>query len=333
MIDLKKRIKGGLYGQALGDSYAMPAWLSPQATWDYYGGYITKFLDGPAEHPVHFTLKAGQVTDDTEQAVFIAREYIKNGKASAEGAARALIKWYDYVGGDNCPFVGPSSRRAIIALKRGEDPYKTGATGDTNGAAMRISVVGLMHPGDLEGAVADAVLTSVPSHYTDIAVSGASAVAGAVAEALKEDATVQSVVEAGIRAAEMGMKHGNPWMGASSAKRIALAAEIARKDMPVRERIQEIYDIIGTTLAITEAVPAAFGMFVMADGDPMETARLAAALSGDADTVGAMACAISGAFKGIDTFPKEVIETLERVNAWANFPELAEQLYEVATRK
>ena len=116
----------------------------------------------------------------------------------------------------------------------------------------------------------------------------------------------------------MGMKHGNPWMGASSAKRIALAAEIARKDMPVRERIQEIYDIIGTTLAITEAVPAAFGMFVMADGDPMETARLAAALSGDADTVGAMACAISGAFKGIDTFPKEVIETLERVNAWAN---------------
>ena len=113
-----------------------------------------------------------------------------------------MIKWYDYVGGDNCPFVGPSSRRAIIALKRGEDPYKTGATGDTNGAAMRISVVGLMHPGDLEGAVADAVLTSVPSHYTDIAVSGASAVAGAVAEALKEDATVQSVVEAGIRAAK-----------------------------------------------------------------------------------------------------------------------------------
>ena len=62
MINLKKRIKGGLYGQALGDSLSMPAGFRPRPP-----GIITgihhKILDGPAETSVHFTLKAGQVND------------------------------------------------------------------------------------------------------------------------------------------------------------------------------------------------------------------------------------------------------------------------------
>ncbi|MEA4812546.1 MAG: ADP-ribosylglycohydrolase family protein [Anaerolineaceae bacterium] len=332
MTKLLNKIRGGLYGQALGDAFAMPAWLSPQATWDYYGGFITKFLDGPKDHPVHFTLKAGQITDDTEQAVYIAQEYIKDGKASPEAAARAIVKWYDWVGGEECPFVGPSSRRAITAIKRGEDIYKTGASGDTNGAAMRISVVGLMHPGDIDGAVADTVLTCIPSHNTNIAISGASAVAGAIAEALTSQASLQSIVDAAIQAAEMGLNHGNIWMGASTSKRIALAVKIARKKNAEWERIQELYDIIGTTFAITESVPAAFGILIMAGGDPMETARLGAALSGDADTIAAMACAIAGAYKGIDSFPKEIVETLNKANPWVNFEDLASQIYQMAKK-
>ena len=51
-------------------------------------------------------------------------------------------------------------------------------------------------------------------------------------------------------------------------------------------------------LAASESVPAAFGIFALADGDPVRAARLAFSLSGDADTIGAIACAICGGLQG-----------------------------------
>jgi ADP-ribosylglycohydrolase len=68
----------------------------------------------------------------------------------------------------------------------------------------------------------------------------------------------------------------------------------------------------------------------MAEGDPVETAIYAAALSGDADTVGAIACAIAGAWQGVDVIPFEHIETLRQANPQYNFEEIAEELYEIA---
>ena len=67
-------------------------------------------------------------------------------------------------------------------------------------------------------------------------------------------------------------------------------------------RLQELYDVIGATLAISESVPAAFGVLALAGGDLRQTAIYAAALSGDADTIGAMACAIAGAWRGAGLF-------------------------------
>ena len=49
----------------------------------------------------------------------------------------------------------------------------------------------------------------------------------------------------------------------------------------------------------------------MANGDPKETAILAANLSGDADTIGAIACAIAGAYAGIDAIPAADIAVME----------------------
>ncbi|MCX6066233.1 MAG: ADP-ribosylglycohydrolase family protein, partial [Chloroflexi bacterium] len=128
---LLDKIRGGFYGQALGDAWAMPAWLNPQQSWDYYHGYITEFLDAPDTHPVHHGLRAGQVTDDTEQAYSIAESIIAEGHVSAQGVADAIVRWYDRIGGDSSPYVGPSSRRAIQAIKRGEDLNEVGRIGDT----------------------------------------------------------------------------------------------------------------------------------------------------------------------------------------------------------
>lgn len=330
MTTILNKILGGLYGQALGDAWAMPALFTPDDTWARFGGWITDFWPGPADHFVHAGLPAGRVTDDTEQAFALAEAMIADGRVTVAGTARAVVAWYDRIGGDTCPFVGPSTRRAVLAIKRGADLQTTGAHGDTNGAAMRISPVGLIHPGDPRGAADDAAIACVPTHNTDVAVSGAAAVAGAVAAAMPDGATFDSIVRAAIDSADFGRRRGNRWMGASVGKRIVMAVEIARSKMTDRDRLQELYDVIGTTLAIPESVPAAFGVLVLADGEPKQAAIYAAALSGDADTIGAMACAIAGAWRGAEAFEPAIVQKLRSVNPELDFDSVAQGLAALA---
>ena len=80
---------------------------------------------------------AGRITDDSEQAFSIAQAVIKAGGVTIEAAVDALITWYERVGGESSPYVGPSTKRGINGLKNGDDPHTTGLWGDTNGAPMR----------------------------------------------------------------------------------------------------------------------------------------------------------------------------------------------------
>jgi ADP-ribosylglycohydrolase len=218
----------------------------------------------------------------------------------------------------------------VRAIQNGEDLHSTGRQGDTNGAAMRVASVGLIHPGDLEGAVHDAHISCIPTHNTDVAISGAAAIAGAIATAMRAGVTLDEIIAAGIKAAEMGRALGPHWMGASISKRIPIAVEIARSSSKNEyERLNEIYDIIGTSLSMTESVPAAFGVLTLANGDPQQTAIYAAALSGDADTIGAMACAIAGTWKGITVIPFQFILQLRKKNPEFDFDETAAGLLRV----
>ena len=330
---LQKHILGGVYGQALGDAWGMPADLRPQATWERYGGWLDRFYPGPEDHFVHHGLAAGQVTDDTEQAMALAASILERGQVTVEGVVAALLAWYESVGGDDCPFIGPSTRRAVTALRAGADPLTTGRYGDTDGAAMRVSPVGLVHAGNVEGAIRAAHLSCLPTHNTDVAVSGACAVAAAVAAAAGGAATLDEVIEAGLQGARAGLALGAPWFGASIEARTLLAVDMARRGGDPRERLQEIYDLIGAGLLMSECVPAAFGVLALAEGDPMQTASYAAALSGDADTVGAIACAIAGAWKGIHAFPADVRAQLDRANPRYDFQGTALALAELAAAR
>lgn len=318
MNDFADRILGGLYGQALGDAWGMPAYFDPDQTWRAFG-WIETFLPAPSDHEVHRGLPAARITDDSEQAFSLAREYIKVGGVTLEATVKAIIDWYERTGGDASLYVGPSTRRGVQALKRGEDPHTTGRAGDTNGGAMRVSVVGLLHPGDPMGAINDAITSALPTHGTNVAISGACAVAAGVSMAMHPQATIDAVVAAGMMAAELGRQHGTKWIGASVTRKIEQAVAIARKGTDERARLREIYDVVGTSLAMAETVGAAFGVFVMADGDPKRAAILAAALSGDADTVAAIACAIAGAFKGFGAFPAEIVAALDKDPVFADY--------------
>ncbi len=335
-MDLYDHILGGLFGQALGDAWAMPAYFNPAQTQRAYGDWITTFLPAPDDHPVHHGFPAARVTDDTEQAMALAAEIIREGGVTLEGAVRAIIGWYDRIDGDHSSYVGPSTRRGVQALKAGGDPRQTGRQGDTNGSAMRVSVVGLINPGDVDGAIRDAIISAIPTHNTDVGLSGACAVAAAVAQAMTlgnvPDA-LDTIVAAGMVGAQAGRdpaSGGNLWIGASLTRRIQMAVGIARRPDSVRERLHELYDVVGTSLAIPESVAAAFGVLVMAEGDPQQTAIYAAALSGDADTVGAIGCAIAGAWRGAASFDPVILQTLIEANPDYDFEGTARGLQAIA---
>jgi ADP-ribosylglycohydrolase len=96
------------------------------------------------------------------------------------------------------------------------------------------------------------------------------------------------------------------------------------------ERLKDLYDRVGTSLFIPESVPAAFGVLVMAQGDPRQCAVYAAALSGDADTIAAMACAIAGAWRGAGDFDPAHIQRLRQVNPELDFEGVARGLWRLA---
>ena len=331
--DLHGAVLGGLMGQALGDAYAMPASLRPEDTWARYDGWLTTFQPGLDDHPVHAGLPAGRITDDTEQAYALAEALIEDRGATVEGAAAAIVRWYDRIGGATNPYVGPSSRRACELLKAGADPHTTGIHGDTDGGAMRVSPVGLINAGNVDQAIADAVVACTPTHFTDVAVSGAAAVAAAVAAATAPGATLDDILDAGKVGAVEGRKHGEVWLGASINRRIDMAADIALSKGSEYDRIVDMFELVGSTLMTTDTIPSAFGMVVMSEGDLMACARYSAAMSGDADTVGAIACAIVGAWQGIGAFPEEVVSTLETVNAEYDFRLVAKGLTELALER
>ncbi|MDW8351001.1 MAG: ADP-ribosylglycohydrolase family protein [Anaerolineae bacterium] len=333
MVSLRSKVFGGVYGQALGDAFGMPALLSPEQTRARFGR-ITGFIPAPDDHPVHAGLPAGRITDDTEQAIWLAREIIRAGGVTLEGAARAILAWYDAIDGDHCVFVGPSTRRGVANIRAGMDLQRTGLGGDTNGAAMRASVVGLIHPSDVEGAAHDAALTAIPTHNTRVACAAAAAVAGAVARALDPHTELRDILEASIQAAKIGEQLGAPALGASVARRIEFAVSLARDELgDEADRIQAIYDLIGTGLPASEAVPAAMGVVALAEGDPMRAAVLAAELSGDADTIGAIACAVCGAWRGVEAIPADLRATLQSANPGYDFDAVAEGLLALALRR
>ncbi len=327
---LHPHILGALYGQALADAWGMPAFFRPEQTWSFYNGWLDRLVAGPPDHPLHAGFQAGQFTGRTQQALILMNHIINNGPITVESVATAIVEWYDQIDGDNSTLVGPNTRRAVLALKEGEDPHQTGLRGETSGGAMRASAPGLIHPGNPEGAIEEAITACTPTHCTGVALSGACAVAAAVARAIMPDTTLEDIIDVAINAAEIGLRRGVPWFGASIARKIDFAVQVGTDiNLTERERLQNLYDLIGATPAAADAVPCAFGVLAMANGNPIDTAIFAANLSGAANTIGSMAGPIAGAWQGINTIPIEYIEIIRQANPHYNFEEIAEALYEI----
>ncbi len=314
---------GCLAGLAIGDAMGMPVeGLTAQEIRRRYDR-LTTFEAPMPPHP-HESLPRATVTDDTEHALLIANVFIRHGAVTVDGVAQALIEWVRERDGFSLSILGPSTREALRLLLRGVDPHTAGANGKTDGAAMRVAAVGIIHAGDLDRAIRDAATASVPTHGTSVAISGATAVAAAVAEAMRPDAQMASVIRAAVVGAQTGAARGILVPSASVASRIELACRLAGQGS-AQDAPQVLAEQIGVDMFPTEAVPTAIGLLTAHDGAPMPAIIDAVNIGGDTDTIAAIAGAIGGALQGITAFPKEMVEEVEAVNR-LHLPKIAQAL-------
>jgi ADP-ribosylglycohydrolase len=317
---------GALYGLAIGDALGMPTQLLSRQRILETLGRLTGFEPAAADHPIAAGMPAGSITDDTEQAVLLARELLAgDGHVDAAAFARALVEWErDMRARGSLDLLGPSTARALAAVLDGVPVEEAGRRGDTNGAAMRVAPVGLvMASRDLTALVDRVVEASRVTHNTGVALAGASAVAAAVSAGI-DGASVRESIEVGRRAAELGQQRGH-WVAAGSvARRIDWAVGLVD---PARAEWSEneLYELVGTSLATQESVPAAFGVLALYPDDPWQAVLAAASLGGDCDTIAAMAGAIAGACHGLGALPVHAVDTVRRVNG-LDFDRLATDL-------
>src|SRR6266576_3899028 len=145
-IEYKEESGGALYGLAIGDALGMPTqMLSRAEIVRRWGPLLPGFEPAPPGHPIAGGMPAGTVTDDTEQAVLLARLLVKGrGIIEPHELAAALTEWERAMAErGSLDLLGPSTRRAVAAILAGVPPEEAGTAGTTNGAAMRIAPVGI----------------------------------------------------------------------------------------------------------------------------------------------------------------------------------------------
>ncbi|MBU0711581.1 ADP-ribosylglycohydrolase family protein [bacterium] len=324
MDKLFNKVYGSLAGLVIGDVMGMPSEFMTPAQIRKQFVYIDAFCDPPEDH-IHPDLRRGQITDDSEQSIYLIEQYNKDKMITVENTAKALQKWAQETDAFNKSYIGPSTAKALRNIEQGQNPRETGFAGFTCGSAMRVVPVGLINAGNFNGALKGAINSSLPTHGTDVAISAAAAVACGISSAMDGKATLDSVIDGALRGAREGAKQGKPAIAASIEDRTRLALSLVNNIEDITKAGQVLYDHIGCGMDANEVVPVVLALFYVTKGDPMQLIRAGANIGGDTDTIAALGGALGGAFHGIDHIDADLLKEAERINN-LNVKELAKKI-------
>ena len=331
------RAYGALAGLALGDALGMPTQAMSPAQIRAVYGRITGLVDGDASQPYAPGMPAGSVTDDTEQALLVASLLVR-GRGSSSGRvaldagefAHALLDWEDsMIERGSLDLLGPSTKAALERVRAGEDPLSVGGAGTTNGAAMRVTPIGIAVSTADPEAFADAVWSSCQvTHATRQGFQSAALVAAAVSMGIDWDTPSASDMTALLWKAltyvdslpERGAWTPDPDVVAATRRAMQLAVN------PASSSLECLVEQVGTSVASAHAIPMAFALLAR---NPSPQALLDAAnIGGDTDTIGAIAGAILGAALGEQVLPADSLSMIEEVSH-LGLPSVALELLEL----
>ena len=255
----------------------------------------------------HSDLPLYAVTDDTEQNLWLLRRYLKDKAVTIENTVDELLKWIDGTDAIKKHYIGPSSLKALQGIKNGEDPLKAGINGTTCGGIMRVPaavfaarILNL----DLDTCIYNAL---VCTHNNSIALESAYAYAYALSYALDNPGCPnKNLLGKAKEGCTVGLSKA-PWIsaGASLLDRLIFLEKMDLRRYDEQAFKSFIYGVLGTGLPSYETASAVFALLLYTD-DPVKTMFLSAELGGDTDTIGALACSLSGVRNLASEMPEEI---------------------------
>ena len=283
--------RGVLLGLACGDALGRPVEFDSAAAIEAAHGRLDEMVGhGTWNQP------AGTITDDTEQALCIARSVVDEGAFDPADIADRFVAWYD-----TGPFdIGRMTARSLRALKRGaawdeagqqvwEDSPEGSNAG--NGSVMRCPPLAIPYANDREQLVAVSKQSSRITHADPRCTYGCAVLNLTIVGLLGDaDAPLQDALD---------------YVGTDAPEELVAALRpAARGDSPATlEPSGYVVHSLQTALH---------------DGLAAESAEEAIVTAvnrgGDADTIGAIAGAVAGARFGASALPDRWLDVVDEVD-------------------
>lgn len=266
--DRKDRIRGALYGVAVGDALGAPLeFMTAEEILAKYGATVREMVGGG-----WLSVVPGEVTDDTQMTLAVAEGIVENPEMPIPTIGKRFIAWHDSRPKD----IGNTCRMAIQTAKlliasnvdeteawrrAGEDvAARSNGQNAGNGALMRTVYPALYYPKDKAAKMAVAI--GAMTHRNDSSDKYCSLYVDLIADALDNpDSSMQNVRQL---AADMKELSPTGW-------------------------------VVGSFVCAVKAI---------AQTESFENAIVQAVnLGGDADTIGAIAGGLAGAIYGCSAIP------------------------------
>lgn len=310
-----RHIAAILEGFAVGDAMGMSTEFMTRSQIAKTIGDVTALVESNLSAN-HGDLAKGTVTDDTEQTLYLLDRYLKGG-VTIESTVDGLLAWIDESDAVTKRYIGPSSLKALKAIKEGSDPREAGKHGTTCGGLMRTLAPTLYALAkDMNRAqMLDLVVTClIPTHYTSQALEAACAYASAVAQAV-QGGSVARIIEAAYEGGMYGLSQA-PYQGcaASSIGRLKFLGEYLKEEHGEDELLDFLFSVLGTGLESADVFSAVFALFLYAPGQTFKSICLATKVGGDTDTIAALVGGLNRAYALDSPIPSSVLETVYRVN-------------------
>ena len=262
-------------------------------------------------------------TDDTDMTFALAESVIQCRKINPEDIARQFSLHCDLSRG-----YAIGTIRAVQALRTGlkwdgvaRIVFENGSFG--NGAAMRVSPVGLFYHHDLEALQKAAMEQAKITHVHPLGQWGAVMQACSVALAVLQDAKERFKKEQTVISLREIL-----WGGPIEYIR-ALNKIDEMFSQGKRLQAREVVQTLGNGVEAHFSVPSACYIALAYSPDFCDAIRAAISLGGDTDTIAGMVGAVVGAHVGEKGLPAEWIEQLENGPRGRSFARnLAEGLFE-----
>jgi len=266
-MSLINRIKGGLFGVAVGDALGgTTEFMSRSEIADRYG-VLTEFVGGG-----YWNLRPGETTDDTMMTLCVAEGLLENPQNPVPAIGERFLRWFD----TNPKDVGNIIRCVFILYEKdwfdaARIVHRELGRSAGNGSLMRCLPVALLYP-DLHDVERVSRLQSNMTHFDERCAEACSIYNRAAYRMLQDGAGLMEAVRAEIRNTEYD-------------------DDLEKEpDCPPDGFVVHTFRWVLHVLATS-------GTFA-------EVVQKAANLGGDADTIAAIAGGLAGVHYGFDGIPE-----------------------------